>query len=538
MGEGGQRVGADDGSRGEALPGAVATSHPLAVEAGLDVLRAGGNAVDAAVCAAAVLGVVEPMSTGVGGDCFALTWKPGQGVEPQPPRGLNGRGRAPAAASLADLASRGLHSMPEHGVLPVTVPGALDAWQTLVSEEGTRPLGELLAPAIRLAHDGFEVTPVVARDWAASEDRLKRGQGTRAWLLDGRAPRVGERFRQSELARTLERVAADGVEVFYRGEIAEAIVRTSQRLGGWLAAEDLATHRSEWVEPLEGSYRGHPVYELPPNGQGIIALQALGIMDGYPLGDVDEVERHHLMIEAVKLAFADGERHVGDPDHLRVDPRRLLREEHLESRRAQIGSAALVHARSGPVASDTVYVATVDTHGGCCSLINSIYMHFGSHVVAEGTGVTLQNRGALFRTEPDHPSALGPGRRPYHTIIPAMVFRQDWPWLVFGVVGGFQQPQAQVQVLSNLVDRRMEPVEAVAARRFRWVEGARVRLEEGTADAVVDGLRARGHALVQGEGHGGFGGAQLLRLDRETGRRDGASDPRKDGCVGRTDARR
>jgi len=516
--------------RGPPPEGMVATSHPLAVDAAVDVLRNGGNAVDAAVCAAAVLGVVEPMSTGIGGDCFALCWRPGD----RAPVALNGSGRAPVLASIDAAADRGHRSIPETGILPVTVPGALHAWQTLLDARGSRPLSELLAPAVRLAREGFEVAPAVAGSWRASEERLREGVGTEPFLGRGRAPAEGDRHTLPELSDTLARVAADGIDAFYSGPIAQAIEHVSDRLGGWIRLRDLERHESEWVEPLEGVYRGHPVYAPPPNGQGIVALEALGILDGFPLGDADETLRHHYMIEAIKLAFADALAHVGDPEAMRTPAGAWLHEAYLESRRDLVGSEALAAATPG-VASDTVHVSAVDADGGCCSLINSLYMPFGACVVPEGTGVLLQNRGALFRLEAGHPSALGPRRRPYHTIVPTLTFRQGRPWLVLGVGGGFQQPQGIVQIVSGLLDRLLEPEAAVAAPRFRWLDGARVRLEPGIDPDVDAGLARRGHAVVEGPAYGGFGGAQLIRIDPDRGTLAGASDPRKDGTVGRTD---
>ncbi len=508
--------------------GMVATSQPLAAEAGVAVLRAGGNAVDAAVCAAAVLGVVEPMSTGVGGDCFALVYE----ASSERLHGLNGSGRAPGAARIEDVQLAGHRTMPQEGILSVTVPGALRAWDDLVARFGTRSLGELLQPAVRAAREGFALTPVIARDWARSEAALRRGVGTDSFLLEGRAPRSGEPFAHPELARSLALIAADGVKAFYDGPLTRAIVRQSRALGGWLDEADFAEHASEWVDPISIHYRGREVFELPPNGQGIVALQALRILDGLDLASVGESERLHAQIEAIKLAFADGWRYVADPAYADVPVDALLSERYAAARRALVGERALSDPRHGFPEAGTVYVAAVDGMGNVASLINSVYMHFGANVVAGSTGIVLHNRGALFELDPSHPNALAPGKRPYHTIIPALAFQGDRPWLTFGVVGGTMQPQGHVQLLGHLLDSGLSLQEAVEAPRFRWVRGAQVTLEDGFDDAVRRDLQARGHALVPVEGHGGFGGAQMIQIDPETGALSGASDPRKDGGVG------
>jgi gamma-glutamyltranspeptidase/glutathione hydrolase len=509
--------------------GTVVTSHPRAVEAGVAALEAGGSAVDAAVAAACVLGVVDPMSTSLGGDCFAIVWDAAERTL----HGFNGSGRAPALASAVELRARGLAAVPTRGWASVTVPGALDAYAQLLERFGRRSLAEALAPAIEAAREGFEVTPVVARDWAAAREVLEGGEGTTGFLP---APSVGERFRNPALVASLAAIAEGGVDVFYRGAIAERIDAASRAAGGWLRREDLAAHAGEWVVPLEGWYRGHPIYELPPNGQGVVVLEALALLEEHPLADLDEVTRTHLQIEALKLAFADAFEHVGDPD--RSDVLRLLDPVYLEGRGATLLSYA-ERANDAPrtglprdlaTGGDTVYVAVVDADGNACSLIASIYEHFGSAIAVDG--IVLQNRGALFVLDDAHPSALAPGRRPYHTILPAMVFRHDAPWLVFGVVGGYQQPQAQVQLLVRTIDLGESIADAVKAPRFRWLEGSRVRLEAGTSREVIEGLRARGHAIVESDAHGGFGGAQAIALEPEGTL--GASAPRKDGVVGHT----
>ncbi|MEZ4253064.1 MAG: gamma-glutamyltransferase family protein [Polyangiales bacterium] len=504
--------------------GTVVTSHPRAVEAGIAALEAGGSAVDAAVAAACVLGVVDPMSTSLGGDCFALVWN----AEERTLHGFNGSGRAPALADAASLRAEGHDAVPTRGWKSITVPGALDAYAQLLERFGRMSLADALAPAVAAA-EGFEVTPVVARDWAAAALVLEGGEGMQGFLP---APAAGERFAHPQLAQTLRAIAEGGVDVFYRGAFAQKLDEASRAAGGWLRADDLARHVGEWVVPLEGWYRGHPVYELPPNGQGIVVLEALALLEEHPLGDLDEVERTHLQIEALKLAFADAFEHVGDPD--RSDVLRLLDPVYLEERAATLDAfvdRANDAATAGlPRGGDTVYVAVVDAEGNACSLIASTYEHFGSGVAVDG--IVLQNRGALFVLDESHPSALAPGRRPYHTILPAMVFRHDLPWLVFGVVGGYQQPQAQVQLLVRTIDLGESIVDAVKAPRFRWLEGAKIRCEGGMDPALVEALRARGHEVVEAEAHGGFGGAQAIALEPEGP--VGASDPRKDGVVGTT----
>jgi len=505
----------------------IATSHPVAVEAGLDVLRSGGNAVDAAVCAAATLGVVEPMSTGIGGDCFALVYEAKTGRL----HGLNGSGRTPQAASVDEVRLAGHRTMPQQGILSVSVPGALHAWQALLERVGSLPLGELLQPAITAAREGFTLTPTVARDWATQRAELERGVNTAVYLPQGRPPATGERFVQPQLACSLEAVAHQGVDAFYAGELTEAIVEQSRRLGGWLSRDDFAQHRSTWVEPISTDYRGHTVYEIPPNGQGVITLEALNLLETFPLEAMDAAQVLHVQIEAIKLAFADAWQHVADPACVDVPVAGLLSSAYARERRALIGTRALQHPTHGFPPSGTIYVTVVDKAGNVASLINSIFMHFGAKVVVADTGIALQNRAALCSLTSQHPNVLAPRKRPYHTIIPAMVFKGDHPWLSFGVVGGYMQPQAQVQVLSHLIDGGQELKWAVDAPRFRWSEGAKVALETAFSGEVHEELAQLGHCATQTEGHGGFGGAQAIVIDREAGLLHGASDPRKDGCV-------
>ncbi len=507
--------------------GMVATSHPVAVRAAVETLRDGGHAVDAAIAAALVPGVVDPMSTSLGGDAFALVWdEPARSVH-----AINGSGRAPARASARELCARGHATMPELGILAVTVPGALAMFEDLRARFGRRSLAALCAPAIATARDGHEVTPIVARDWAAKEQALRDGHGTRALLVGGeRAPRAGETWRNEDLARTLETIARGGVAELYRGELARAIERTSIELDGWLGLEDLGAHRSTWVTPISARYRDVTVWEPPPNGQGLVVLEALRILDAFDLGRMSAAERAHHVLEALKLAFADGLWWITDGEVAPAPIGALLSDDYARSRRALVGARAATSPARGALPGDTVYVTVVDADGNACSLIHSVYMHFGAQIVVPGTGLVLQNRGALFSLDPAHPNALAPGKRPYHTIIPALATRDERLWLSFGVVGGFMQPQAQVQILSNLLDLAMPIDDAVRAPRVRWLDHARIMVEPGSPPDVAPALEALGHELVPPQA---FGGAQAILVDAD-GALHGASDPRKDGCCART----
>ncbi len=502
--------------------GMVVASHPLAVDAGAAALRAGGTAVDACVSAAAVLGVVDPTSAGIGGDCFALVWDAAR----RELHGFNGSGRAPAAASLGDLRRRGLEQVPDRGLLAVTVPGAVDAWTQLLDRFGRRRFDQALEPAICAAREGFAVSPVVGRDWAASAGPLREGTGTDAYLP---VPAVGQRVAQPTLAATLEALARGGRDAFYVGAFADRLDALSRAHEGWIRAEDLGAHRGEWVAPLEGIYRGHSVYQMPPNARGLVVLEALALLDEFPLGDLSPQQRTHLQLEAFKIAFEDVREAVGDPARSRAGA--LLEFDRIDARVADLEvrrERAEVGPR-GPGGSRAVIVAAVDQEGNCCALSSNIGRRFGAAVVVDG--VCLHSRGAFFVTDEEHPAALRPSARPYHTILPAMVFRGQRPWLVFGA-GGDPSLQAQVQLLVHLVDGGLSLRDAIDAPRFGWVGGDRVRLEEGIDPATARGLRERGHRLDDA-GHGGFGDVQAILLDEAL---EGASDPRKDGRVARVPA--
>jgi gamma-glutamyltranspeptidase/glutathione hydrolase len=515
--------------------GMVCTSQPLASFAGAEVLRAGGNAVDAAVTAVAVLGVVEPYSTGIGGDCFMLIWSAAE----RKLHGLNGSGRAPRRGTLAALAERGLDHMPMQGILPVTVPGALDAWSAALARFGTRSLGAAIEPAIDYAERGFPVSEIIAHEWQLSFGLLGQAEALRTFGIDGRAPRAGEVIRFPGLARTLRQIAAGGADVFYRGALAEEIARLSAAEGGWLEREDLAAHESTWVEPIATDYRGHRVCELPPNGQGLTALLALNILECFDLSAVgtDSAAANHLRIEAVKLAFADRDRYIADPEKARVPVAELLSKDYAQ------GRAALIHpsrARKSvspgrmPAGGDTVCLTTADAEGNVVSLINSLYFPFGCGLVAGETGIALQNRGFGFSADPDHPNCLAPGKRPFHTIIPAMILRSDRPLVSFGVMGGDMQAQAHVQLVSHLIDSGCNIQEAIDLPRFHYLGTDRVALEARLAATAGQELAAMGHVIEDESAalaRGGFGGGQGIMIDPLTAVFWGGSDHRKDGCA-------
>ncbi|MCI0651312.1 MAG: gamma-glutamyltransferase [Planctomycetes bacterium] len=523
--------------------GMAATSQPLATQAALDILKAGGTAVDAAIAANAVLTVVEPTGCGLGGDLFAIVWD----AKSARLAGLNGSGRSPRALTLEHLRSRGLAKIPSHGALPVTVPGCADAWFELHARFGRLPMAEVLAPAIRYAREGFPVSEIIASGWAQGVSKLKDFPGFReVFMPAGRAPAKGEIFRNAALADTLEKLAAGGRDAFYRGDIARAIDRFMKdpRVGGFLAYEDLAAHKSEWVEPVSASYRGFDLWELPPNGQGIAVLQILNLLEAYDLRALgrNSAEYWHLFLEAKKLAFEDRARFYADPAFSTVPVAALISKKYAATRRALIDpkSAARRADAGNPAlaAGDTIYLAAADGAGNMVSLIQSNYRGMGSGITPPGLGFVLQDRGELFSLEAGHANVYAPGKRPFHTIIPGFVTRAGKPWLSFGVMGGAAQPQAQVQVLVNLIDFGMNLQEAGDAARIvhegsseptgeRMEDGGTVQVEEGIASEVIEGLRARGHRI--GNDVGIYGGYQAILWNEEQRVYYGASEARKDG---------
>lgn len=512
---------------------AIATSQPLATTAGLQVLQQGGNAIDAAVVAAAVLNVTEPHMTGMGGDLFAIIWS----AREQRLLGLHANGRSGSLMTREELLRRGRESIPNRGPEAVTVPGALSGWAALLERFGTMSLGDALQPAIRIAEEGFPVTPIIAEDWAQQVAVLRRDPGAAAtYLIDGeRAPAAGEWHRNPDLARSFRQIAAQGPGAFYGGSLGRRVVDGLRELGGFLTIEDLARHSVSWVTPVSVAFQGYRLYELPPPGQGIAALQMLGILSAYDLkamGHNTPQYLHHL-IEAKKLAYADLAAHVADPDHMRVPVEGMLTEAYFAERRRLFDPARAVE-RMEPgapfTAGETIYLTVADAEGNMVSFINSIYGYFGSGIVIPGTGITLQNRGAGFTMQEGHPNTVAPRKQPFHTIIPAFVTREteqgEEPWMSFGVMGGGHQPQGHVQVLLNMLVFGMDPQQAADAPRFNHGSGLRVQLEPAFGHELREGLRAFGHDPVDGP-RLAFGGAQIIvRLARGWA---AGSDPRKDG---------
>jgi len=519
----------------------VATSQPLATQIALDILKRGGSAVDAAIAANAALGLMEPTGSGVGGDLFAIVWD----AKTKKLYGLNASGRSPKNLTMAELHRRGLTHMPPRGPLPVTVPGCVDGWFELHRRFGKLPMKSVLGPAIRYAEEGFPVSELVAHYWNLSVPLLEQYAGFKeTFMPGGRAPAKGEIFKNPRLAATYRALAGQGREVFYRGRIARAIAAHVKAQGGFLSYQDLAAHRSEWVDPVSTTYRGVRVWELPPNGQGIAVLQMLNILERYDLAKLGfaSPEYLHLLIEAKKLAFEDRARFYADPAFSRVPLDALISKAYARRRAKRIDpSRAAVQVPAGdplPEAGDTVYLTVADADGNMVSLIQSNYRGMGSGITPAGLGFSLQDRGELFDLSPGRPNSYAPGKRPFHTIIPGFVTREKKPWMSFGVMGGAMQPQGQVQIIVNLVDFGMNLQEAGDAPRVChsgssqptgevMTDGGRVHLESGFPEATVARLKALGHRIEPDPGV--YGGYQAIRYDAAQGVYYGASDARKDG---------
>lgn len=516
--------------------GIVATSQTLASQAGAQVLARGGSAVDAAIAANAALVVVEPMSNGMGGDLFAIHRDAKTGVV----TGINASGWAPKALTIELLRQRGHQTMPQDGILSATVPGCVNGWEELHRKFGRLPWPEIFRPAIHYAEHGFPVTEWIQGSWQSSVSKLSADpNASRLLLPGGRPPKLGEVFRNPELAKALRLVAESGAAAFYRGPIAEAILSTSERHDGVFDASDLSEFQPEWVQPISTEYRGWKVYEMPPNGQGMAALEMLNIMERFPIGPLepDSAEAFHWKIESQKLAYQDLQRYLGDPRHSRVPVEGLISKEYAAKR------AALISARKArcdvepgdPLAGagDTIYLTVVDKDGNIVSLIQSIYQSFGSGVMVDGFGFHLHNRGALFVTDPDHPNALAPRKRPFHTIIPALMEKENLH-IGFGIMGGLNQAQAHAQFVSNIVDHAMNIQAALEAPRFtkRNFGGCDVMIEGRVSEKTREALAKKGHELdLEGDFASAMGGGQAVMYDSRTKVKYGASSPRKDGAA-------
>jgi len=513
-----------------AINGATATSHPLSTMTAIDMLRQGGSAADAAVAACAVQCVVEPMSTGIGGDCFVL-YAPGGGGKVE---GLNGSGRAPAGLTADHLLGQGVKQIGLESPHSVTIPGAVDAWETLLAKHGKLGLERVLQPAIGYAEAGFAVTPRVAMDWQRNTEKLKLDASAAAkYLPGGKAPVAGDKHRLPQLAETLRTVARQGRNGFYEGRVAEDIVKHLRAKGGTHTVEDFAEHRVEEVTPITNRYRGRDVQQIPPNGQGITTLLMLNILDGFDLSALDPLgaKRLHLEAEATRLAYAVRDRYVADPQHVPVPVAELLSDRFAADLRSRIDldqAMASLDNVVGPIYRDTICLSVVDRDRNVCSFINSLYFPFGSGLCSPETGVMLQNRGAGFRVEPGHPNCVAPRKRPLHTIIPGMVTEGGRAVMSYGVMGGAYQPVGHTHVLSNIFDYGMDIQEAIDCARAFHVAG-KLELERGVSDRVKDELSAMGHVTSRPEMP--WGGGQGILIDWQKGTLAAGSDPRKDGCA-------
>jgi gamma-glutamyltranspeptidase/glutathione hydrolase len=518
-----------------AQDGLVATSQPLATQAGVAALRGGGNAFDAAVTTAAALNVVEPMSTGIGGDAFAL-YRTADGEV----GAFRACGGAPAAATVGTVRERVAErtgtdpdaaSMPADGPLAVTVPGTVRGWETLLDDHGTLSLSRALQPAIDYATEGFPVSEVIADMWTVAETLFTRDDAREEYLIEGRAPEAGEVVRLPDLGSTLRTLAAEGAGALYEGPLAERIAGTVRERGGLLTADDLAGFEPEYVDPVSTTYRGAEVYELPPNNQGLVALEALNVAEELDAGahDYDAADRVHYFAESLKRAFHDGHHYITDPAFEDVPP--LGSKSYAAERAATVGERAGSVTVGGPGApgdGDTVLLTVADEAGNVVSFINSIFGHFGSGVVVPGTGITLQNRGSSFSLDPDHPNRIEPGKRPFHTLIPGLVRFDRDDWAAFGVMGGYMQPQGHLQVLANLLDYDMPLQAALDAPRWRYLEDGSLAVEDRFPSGLLPKLARRGHDVVV-KPASEFGGGQITRV--ADGVISGATEPRKDGSA-------
>lgn len=515
-----------------ATKGMVATSQPLAAQAGLDVLKRGGNAMDAAIATAACLTVVEPTSNGIGGDAFALIWTNGE------LHGLNASGLAPQAISIKAIQEAGFSEMPRFGWSPVTVPGAPGAWAEISKRFGRLSLSEVVEPAIRYAREGFAISPILGHYWNKAYQMYSRelvGQEFEEWFKvfapNGCAPEIGERWSSASHASTLEEIAMTHAESFYRGELAEKIDHYSRKANGYLRKEDLASYRPEWVKPIKINYRGIDVWEIPPNGQGLIALMALNIVKEDIFNEKESVDTYHKQIEALKLAFADGLHFLTDPQYMKVDVEELLSETYAQARRSTLTELAHLPKVGNPQRGGTVYLATADQEGNMVSFIQSNYMGFGSGIVVPDTGIALQNRGHTFSLNQAEENCLAPGKKTYHTIIPGFLTKGSEAVGPFGVMGGFMQPQGHLQVVMNMIDFNLSPQAALDAPRWQWIKEKTIQVEPHFPDHIAQALARKGHHVVKMLDTGNFGRGQIIIRDQKHGVYVGGTEGRTDGHI-------
>ena len=509
----------------------VCTGQPLAAQAGLEILKQGGNAVDAAIATAATLTMVEPTGNGLGSDAFALVWIKDKLY------GLNGSGYAPAALTVEAMQARGYKAMPKIGWASVDVPGAVSAWAQLHKRFGKLPFGRLFAPAIHYAEAGFVVSPQIGKLWQAAEQVFhgKEQETAFAGLFEtffpkGHAPKIGTLFKVPQAVRTLQLIAESYGEEFYQGEIAQEIIKFAQATGGFLDAQDLAGYKAQWVEPIRVKYRGYDVWEIPPNGHGLVALMALNILNGLTVSPRDTVDNFHKQIEAMKLAFADGLKYISDPAAMTVTVEQLLAPDYAAQRRKLIGAAALEPTPGDPQAGGTVYLCTADGEGNMVSFIQSNFIGFGSGIVVPSCALSLNSRASAFSLDPAAANCLAPHKKPYHTIIPGFLTKDGEPVGPFGVMGAFMQPQGHVQVITNTVDYLMNPQEALDAPRWQWIRGKEIQLEAGVDKEVIAGLKARGHKVQVVTDLSNFGRGEIIWRTKD-GVLCGGTEPRTDGCV-------
>lgn len=515
-----------------ARKGIVATSQPLASQAGLEMLKRGGNAIDAAIATAAALTVVEPTSNGIGGDAFALVWTEGK------LHGLNASGPAPKSISVEALKDRGYEKMPVHGVVPITVPGVPAAWAELSKKFGKLPFAEVLEPAIRYAEEGYPLTPILGKFWKSAYEKYREiltAEEFQPWFETfapgGRAPEIGEIWASPGHAETLKSIADTYGESFYSGELADKIVAFLQKHGGFLQKEDLSSYKVEWVDPISVNYRGYDVWEIPPNGQGIVALMALNIAGGYEFSTKESVETLHRQIEAMKLAFTDGKAFVTEEADMPLAAQDLLSEKYAQARRNLICEEAIHPVPYDLPKGGTVYLAAADGEGNMVSFIQSNYMGFGSGIVIPGTGIALQNRGHDFSLDASHPNVLRPGKKTYHTIIPGFLTKNGEAVGPFGVMGGYMQPQGHFQVVMNTVDFHLNPQAALDAPRWQWMGEKQVLLEPNFPNHLAQALARKGHEVKISVDTGSFGRGQIIWRDPQTGVLMGGTESRTDGSI-------